>query len=108
MESKGSRYLHEAGNQVAKAHGWPNDETMQAALWFCGIPGIYQEQLSKQPAPFSGSQDDIDRWESEYEEWVIMLEELANTGGFKPIPAHTSEVDWEEVADYLLALSETK
>lgn len=105
-KNEASEYLHNVGNIVARNMGWPNDECLQATEWFLSHPGLYEQQRQVQPSPFREDQDDVSRFEGEYEDFVITLEELANTGGFKPAPAHFEDVDWEVVADYLLAISE--
>jgi len=103
QESEKYKWVADA---VAQEWGWPNDECWQATNFFLKHAPLYDEQLKKQPLAFQNTQEDLARWELEYEDFTITLEELANVSGFSPIGGNRDDVDWEVVADYLLSINE--
>lgn len=94
-------------DEVARANKWPNNETMQAAEWYCKRYELYQWQLGEQPAPFDDDapQSDVVRFEDEFEDFVISLQEHANVGGMTILGEH-EDIDWEAVGDYLIGVHE--
>lgn len=94
--------VREKMSAFVERFGIPQDGCREAAYWFIERPELYREQLNSQPAHFKDTQEDVERFEDEMGDYAITLEELANTSGYTP----SEEVDWEVVADYLLALTE--
>lgn len=108
MPSNASETALAAVNKIAAAFGWPDDECFRAVLWFCGSDEGYDWQLESQPKPLyeTSTQEESDVFEDELENFVIDLEEYANTGGMPMSAGHRDDVDWEVVADYLMAVAE--
>lgn len=106
MSERTGEYVRELGKRVAKEKEWPNDACRQAAMFFTSTSKMYSEQLGTQPAPFNSTQEDVDRWEDEFENYIITLEETANVCGWSPVGVYRDDVDWEVVGEYLLAISE--